>query len=238
MRKIGWVLAVTCLSCLSFVDRCSKWRRISGRRWSRGVRCRWTSRRAAMTLPAGFTATLFAGEPDVHQPIGFCIDHRGRLWVAENDSYPKWEEHGKDRIVIFEDTDGDGKFDKRTVFAEGLHYLTGVQVGLGGVWVMDSPNLLFFPVKDGEDKPAGPAGGHARRVEPARAAQRAQLADVGAGRVALRVQRDHGRLEVGVPGTPDEKRVQHQLRRVAVPPDEEDLRAFRRGDDQPVGPRL
>jgi len=69
----------------------------------------------AMTLPDGFTATLFAGEPDVHQPIGFCIDHRGRLWVAENDSYPKWEEHGKDRIVIFEDTDGDGRFDKRTV---------------------------------------------------------------------------------------------------------------------------
>jgi putative membrane-bound dehydrogenase-like protein len=77
------------------------------------------------------------------------------LWVAENDSYPKWEEHGKDKIVIFEDTDGDGKFDKLTVFAEGFHYLTGVQIGLGGVWVMDSPNLLFFPVKAGEDKPSG-----------------------------------------------------------------------------------
>jgi putative membrane-bound dehydrogenase-like protein len=110
---------------------------------------------AAMTLPDGFSATLFAGEPDVHQPIGFCIDHRGRLWVAENDSYPKWEEHGKDRIVIFEDTDGDGKFDKRTVFAEGFHYITGVQVGMGGVWVADCPNLLFFPVKEGEDKPPG-----------------------------------------------------------------------------------
>jgi putative membrane-bound dehydrogenase-like protein len=109
----------------------------------------------AMTLPEGFTATLFAGEPDVHQPIGFCIDHRGRLWVAENDSYPKWEEHGQDKIVIFEDTDGDGKFDKRTVFAEGFHYITGVQVGMGGVWVADCPNLLFFPVKDGEDKPSG-----------------------------------------------------------------------------------
>src|SRR5437764_13783596 len=79
---------------------------------------------AAMTLPDGFTATLFAGEPDVHQPIGFCIDHRGRLWVCENDSYPKWEEHGKDKTVIFEDTDGDGKFDTRTVFAEGFPYTT------------------------------------------------------------------------------------------------------------------
>src|SRR5438874_11776033 len=110
---------------------------------------------AAMTLPPGFTATLFAGEPDVHQPIAFAIDHRGRLWVAENDSYPNWMEHGKDRIVIFEDTDGDGKFDKRTVFAEGFHYITSVQVGMGGVWVADCPNLLFFPVKDGDDKPAG-----------------------------------------------------------------------------------
>jgi hypothetical protein len=68
-----------------------------------------------MTLPAGFSATLFAGEPDVHQPIGFCIDHRGRLWVAENDGFPQWQERrGRDRVVIFEDVDGDGKADKRT----------------------------------------------------------------------------------------------------------------------------
>ncbi len=110
---------------------------------------------AAMTVPEGFNVTLFAGEPDVHQPIAFCLDHRGRLWVAENDSYPNWAEHGKDRIVIFEDTDGDGKFDKRTVFAEGFHYISGLQIGMGGVWVMDCPNLLFYPVKEGEDKPAG-----------------------------------------------------------------------------------
>src|SRR5689334_18436079 len=50
---------------------------------------------AAMTVLDGFKVTLFAGEPDVHQPIGFVTDHRGRLWVAENDSYPKWEEKGK-----------------------------------------------------------------------------------------------------------------------------------------------
>jgi len=114
----------------------------------------------AMTLPKGFTATLFAGEPDVHQPIALCIDHRGRLWVAENDSYPKWEEHGKDRIVIFEDTDGDGKFDKRTVFAEGFHYISGILIGSGGVWVADCPNLEFFPMKEGADKPSGPAVVH------------------------------------------------------------------------------
>jgi len=111
----------------------------------------------AMTVPDGFNVTLFAGEPDVHQPIGLMVDHRGRLWVCENDSYPQWAEKGKDRIVIFEDTDGDGKFDKRTVFAEGFHYITSVQLGTGGVYVMDCPNLLFFPVKEGEDKPSGPA---------------------------------------------------------------------------------
>src|SRR3954453_14748841 len=60
---------------------------------------------AAMTLPEGFKATLFAGEPDVPQPIGFVLDHRGRVWVAENDSYPNWQEKTQDRIVIFEDTD-------------------------------------------------------------------------------------------------------------------------------------
>jgi putative membrane-bound dehydrogenase-like protein len=111
---------------------------------------------AAMTLPAGFTATLFAGEPDVHQPIGFCIDHRGRLWVAENDAYPAPQPVGRDRVVVFEDSDGDGRAEKRTVFVDGLHYVTGVQIGMGGVWVMDCPNLLFYPVREGEVKPSGP----------------------------------------------------------------------------------
>src|ERR671934_2620919 len=76
-----------------------------------------------MTLPAGFRATLFAGEPDVVQPIAFTTDDRGRLWVAECPSYPHWHKdpkRGKDRILIFEDTDGDGRFDKRTVFCAGL----------------------------------------------------------------------------------------------------------------------
>src|ERR1041384_5919403 len=73
-----------------------------------------------MTLPPGFRATLFAGEPDVKQPIAFALDDRGRLWVAEAYTYPQRapEGEGKDRILIFEDTNGDGKFDKRTVFIE------------------------------------------------------------------------------------------------------------------------
>lgn len=110
----------------------------------------------AFTLPEGFSATLFAGEPDLVQPIGFCFDHRGRLWVAENHTYPKWSPEGNDRILIFEDVDGDGRFDKRSVFYDKLNYLTGLEVGFGGVWVVSAPHLLFIPDKDADDKPDGP----------------------------------------------------------------------------------
>src|SRR5262249_26221726 len=113
---------------------------------------------AAMTLPEGFLATLFAGEPDVQQPIAFCLDDHGRLWVAEAYSYPirRPDMEAKDRILIFEDTDGDGKFDKRTVFMEGLNLVSGLEVGFGGVWIGAAPYFLFIPVRPGEDKPAGP----------------------------------------------------------------------------------
>lgn len=112
----------------------------------------------AMTVPEGFHVTLFAGEPDVRQPIAFCLDDRGRLWVAEAYSYPvrRPEKQAKDRILIFEDTDGDGTFDKRTVFMDKLNLVSGLEVGFGGVWIGAAPEFLFVPVKEGEDKPAGP----------------------------------------------------------------------------------
>ena len=112
-----------------------------------------------MTVPEGFSVSLFAGEPDVAQPIAFCFDDRGRLWVAECYAYPDWQKEDteakdrRDRIVIFEDTDGDGKFDKRTVFADHLINLSGIEIGFGGVWVCSTPNLLFFPDANGDDKP-------------------------------------------------------------------------------------
>ena len=111
-----------------------------------------------MTVPEGFKVTLFAAEPDVRQPIAFAIDPRGRLWVAENYSYPNWrtKPEGKDRILIFEDTDGDGHFDRRKVFWEKGANLTGLALGFGGVWVCATPNLLFFPDRDGDDRPDGP----------------------------------------------------------------------------------
>ena len=111
-------------------------------------------------LPPGFTANLFAGEPDVVQPIAFTWDARGRMWVVECRSYPKWAQDdsqpGTDSIIILEDTDGDGKFDKKTVFADHLRNASAIEVGFGGVWVGAVPYLMFIPDKDGDDKPDGP----------------------------------------------------------------------------------
>ena len=110
------------------------------------------------TLPPGFAMKVFAAEPDVVQPIAFCMDDRARLWVVEGLTYPNRakEGEGKDRIVVFEDTDGDGKFDRRTVFMEGLNLVSGIEVGFGGVYVGAAPNLLFIPIQDGDaPKPAG-----------------------------------------------------------------------------------
>ncbi|QDU24118.1 PVC-type heme-binding CxxCH protein [Urbifossiella limnaea] len=121
----------------------------------------------AMTVPPGFSVTLFAGEPDVHQPIAFCFDDRGRMWVAEAFTYPKRNPHPGpvlpeaqkklgDRILIFEDADGDGKFDKKTVFMEGLNLVSGLEVGFGGVWVGAAPYFLFIPHDEATDKAGEP----------------------------------------------------------------------------------
>jgi putative membrane-bound dehydrogenase-like protein len=112
----------------------------------------------AMRLPEGFSVRLAAGEPDVKQPIAMALDDRGRLWVAEAYEYPirAKGDKGRDRILIFEDTKGEGHFDKRTVFYEGLNLVSGLEVGFGGVWVGAAPYLLYIPIKKGEDKPAGP----------------------------------------------------------------------------------
>ena len=109
-----------------------------------------------MRLPPGFKATLFAGEPDVVQPISFCIDDRGRLWVAEAYNYPVHGTTPGDRILIFEDVDNDGRFDRRTVFYDQLNYVTGLEVGFGGVWVVSPPYFQFIPDRDGDDRPDGP----------------------------------------------------------------------------------
>jgi len=114
-----------------------------------------------MTVPNGFHVTLFAGEPDVQQPISITTDERGRLWVAENYTYAEYPANfdmtRNDRIVILEDTDGDGKFDVRKVFWDQAKRLTSVEVGHGGVWALCAPQMLFIPDRDGDDVPDGPA---------------------------------------------------------------------------------
>lgn len=115
---------------------------------------------AAMKLPEGFRVRLCASEPEMVKPIAMTTDERGRVWVVESHSYPNWitdGKPGKDRILIFEDRKGEGRFDACTVFLDNGTNLSGIALGHGGVWLCAVPNLLFIPVKPGEDKPAGPA---------------------------------------------------------------------------------
>ena len=111
----------------------------------------------AMKLPPGFSVTLAASEPDIVKPIAFTMDDRGRLWVVESHTYPTRasEGEGKDRILIFEDTDGDGRLDSRKVFIENLNLVSGIEIGFGGVWVGAAPYLMFIPIAEGTDRPAG-----------------------------------------------------------------------------------
>ncbi len=74
---------------------------------------------ARMTVPDGFTVELVASEPDVVNPIAMTFDDRGRIWITESVEYPRQPAgRGRDRIKILEDTTGDGRADKVTVFAD------------------------------------------------------------------------------------------------------------------------
>jgi putative membrane-bound dehydrogenase-like protein len=108
---------------------------------------------AKMTVPDGFEVEIVAAEPDVVNPVAMCIDEKGRFWITESFEYPRREPGpGKDRIKVLEDTDADGKVDKVTIFAEGLNIPSGIAVGHGGVWVANSPDLLFMQDVDGDLK--------------------------------------------------------------------------------------
>jgi putative membrane-bound dehydrogenase-like protein len=109
----------------------------------------------SLQLPGGFKAELIASEPDLVQPIAFTFDERGRIWVVEGNSYPKPREvgAGQDCIKILEDKDGDGIFETKKIFAEGLNLVSGIELGFGGVWVGAAPYLMFIADKDHDDKP-------------------------------------------------------------------------------------
>ena len=109
-----------------------------------------------MTLPDEFDVNVWASEPMITQPMAFCWDDRGRLWVAENRDYESrgdgFSNSGDSRILILEDTDGDGQADSRKVFWEGMAFPSALAVGFDGVYVGAPPHLLFVPDKDQNDK--------------------------------------------------------------------------------------
>jgi putative heme-binding domain-containing protein len=102
---------------------------------------------AKMKVPEGFHVELVAAEPDLVNPVAMTFDERGRIWVTESLEYPRQAPGiGRDRVKVLEDTDGDGKIDKVTIFAEGLNIPSGIAVGHGGIWVANSPDILFFKI--------------------------------------------------------------------------------------------
>lgn len=104
-----------------------------------------------MVVPEGFHVELVASEPDLQNPVAMAFDDAGRIYVTESFEYPRREPGpGRDRIKVLEDTDGDGRVDKVTVFAEGLNIPSGIAVGHGGVWVANAPDLLFLEDTDGD----------------------------------------------------------------------------------------
>ncbi len=113
----------------------------------------------AMTPAPGFRVDVVAAEPDLHQPIALAVDDRGRLWVAEAFEYPLRAQGdvGRDDVVVFEDTDADGTYEKRTTFLSGLNLVSGLEVGYGGVWIGAAPYLYFVPDANGDLVPDGPA---------------------------------------------------------------------------------
>jgi lysophospholipase L1-like esterase len=111
----------------------------------------------SFTLPQGYAINLFASEeqfPDLKKPVQMTFDAKGRLWVTTMPSYPMYlpSQPPDDKVLIFEDTDGDGRADKQTVFADRLHVPTGIELGDGGVYLAQQPNLMFLKDTDGDDR--------------------------------------------------------------------------------------
>ena len=113
---------------------------------------------ATMTVPEGYQIALFASErefPNLANPVQMSFDGRGRLWVATMPSYPHYrpgDAKPDDKLLILEDTDNDGKADKETVFAEGLHLPTGFELTASGAYVAQGTHLVYLEDTDGDDQ--------------------------------------------------------------------------------------
>ena len=108
-------------------------------------------------LHAGFEINLVASEeqfPELANPVSLQFDNKGRLWVSTMASYPHWKPKSEldDKLLIFEDKNKDGKADECKVFARGLHQPTGFEIGHGGAYVAQQPDILFIKDEDGDDK--------------------------------------------------------------------------------------
>jgi putative heme-binding domain-containing protein len=113
-----------------------------------------------MQVPPGFRVEIVAAEPQIVNPLAMTFDDRGRIWITESIEYPRRPAgKGRDRIKILEDQDQDGRADTVTVFAGDLNVPSGIAIGFGGVWVVNAPDLLFFPLRDGADGADGAGGG-------------------------------------------------------------------------------
>lgn len=110
---------------------------------------------AAMTLKEGFKVNTWASEPMMTQPMAFCWDDRGRLWIAENRDYESrgygFSKAGNSRILILEDTDHDGVADSKKIFLEGIAFPAAIAVGFDGLFLGAPPNLLFVPDRNRDD---------------------------------------------------------------------------------------
>ena len=119
--------------------------------------------RMQLTAPEGFEVQLFAAEPQINKPINLAFDRRNRLWVSSSYEYPyaapreRWSDaegsrvkDSRDGIFILEDTDGDGRADQKTVFADGLNIPTGVLPYKNGCIAWSIPNIWFFDDTDGD----------------------------------------------------------------------------------------
>ena len=119
---------------------------------------------AGLRVPEGFEIQLFAAEPQINKPVNLAFDAKGRLWVTSSYEYPyaaakeRWADaegsrvrDSRDGIFILEDTNGDGRADKKTVFADGLNIPTGVLPYRNGCIAWSIPNIWFLEDTDGDD---------------------------------------------------------------------------------------
>jgi putative membrane-bound dehydrogenase domain len=110
------------------------------------------------TLPEGYEVSLFASEqqfPNLGNPCQMRFDNLGRLWVSTLPSYPHYKPGAakpNDKILIYEDTDGDGRADRETVFADGLHMPIGFELAPEGVYLSQEPFLMLLKDTDGDSR--------------------------------------------------------------------------------------